>query len=90
MPTAWNFDQVAFQRTAAIGHEQIQTPSVDFNWKSTRKQEIRFWVYSHLPQTQRLFHCQSCTGLKNRQNPVDVSATRELLSLISRNAKADV
>lgn len=45
MLTAWNFDQVAFKRTTAVGHEQIQTPSVDFNWKSTRKQEIRFWVY---------------------------------------------
>lgn len=45
MPMAWNFDQVAFKRTIAIDHEQIQTPSVDFNWKSTRKQEIRFCVY---------------------------------------------
>lgn len=45
MPTAWNFDQVAFKRTTAIGYEQIQAPPADFNWKSTRKQEIRFWVY---------------------------------------------
>lgn len=44
MPTAWNFDQVAFKRTTAIDHEQTQVPPVEFNWKSTRKQVIRFWV----------------------------------------------
>lgn len=45
MPMAWNFDQAEFKRTTAIDHEQIQAPSLDSNWKSTRKQEIRFWVY---------------------------------------------
>lgn len=45
MPAAWNFYQVAFERTTPIDCEQIQAPPVDFNWKSTRKQEIRFWVY---------------------------------------------
>lgn len=45
MPTEWNFDQVAFERTTAIDHEQIQAPPVDFNQKPTRKQQIRFWVY---------------------------------------------
>lgn len=46
MPTAWNFYQVAFQRTIPIDHEQMQAPLADFNWKPTRQQEIRFWVYN--------------------------------------------
>lgn len=45
MLMAWNFGQVEFKRATAIDHEQIQASTVDSNWKSARKQEIRFWVY---------------------------------------------
>lgn len=91
MPTAWNFYQVAFKRTTPIDCEQIQAPPVDFNWKSTRKQEIRFWVYKIIYLKHRNF--VSLTKLhrsKEQAKPCKCICSKRITFRHFRNAKADV